>query len=113
MGRTEGCAFDVGVFTNLTQDHLDYHGTMEAYRDTKALLFTEEYALDEAQAVAEKTFTAVSERRTTWSGVYLRRPHELPTGSLRSRDSSTSPADGYVATNGLNVSDRPHYFRRE
>ena len=31
MGRTEGCAFDVGVFTNLTQDHLDFHGTMDAY----------------------------------------------------------------------------------
>lgn len=30
---------DVGVFTNLTQDHLDYHGTMQAYRDAKTLLF--------------------------------------------------------------------------
>jgi UDP-N-acetylmuramoyl-L-alanyl-D-glutamate--2,6-diaminopimelate ligase len=40
QGRTDGCAFDVGVFTNLTQDHLDYHGTMDAYRDAKARLFT-------------------------------------------------------------------------
>ncbi len=37
--RTEGIRFRVGVFTNLTQDHLDYHGTMEAYCDAKALLF--------------------------------------------------------------------------
>jgi UDP-N-acetylmuramoyl-L-alanyl-D-glutamate--2,6-diaminopimelate ligase len=39
LGRVEGCAFDVGVFTNLTQDHLDFHGTMEAYFEAKALLF--------------------------------------------------------------------------
>ena len=37
--RTAGIEFDVAVFTNLTQDHLDYHGTMEAYCDAKALLF--------------------------------------------------------------------------
>ena len=37
--RTAGCAFDVGVFTNLTQDHLDFHGTMEAYAAAKRRLF--------------------------------------------------------------------------
>ena len=37
--RVEGIRFRVGVFTNLTQDHLDYHGTMEAYCDAKARLF--------------------------------------------------------------------------
>ena len=39
--RTEGCAFDTGVWTNLTQDHLDAHGTMEAYFAEKQRLFTE------------------------------------------------------------------------
>ncbi len=39
LGRVEGCRFAVGAFTNLTQDHLDFHGTMRAYRDSKALLF--------------------------------------------------------------------------
>ena len=38
-GRVAGCLFDLAVFTNLTQDHLDFHGTMEAYRDAKGLLF--------------------------------------------------------------------------
>jgi UDP-N-acetylmuramoyl-L-alanyl-D-glutamate--2,6-diaminopimelate ligase len=37
--RVDQCEFDVGVFTNLTPDHLDYHGTMEAYLDAKAILF--------------------------------------------------------------------------
>ncbi|HEV7389366.1 MAG TPA: UDP-N-acetylmuramoyl-L-alanyl-D-glutamate--2,6-diaminopimelate ligase [Gemmatimonadaceae bacterium] len=36
--RVEGLEFDVGVFTNLTRDHLDYHGTMERYFQAKALL---------------------------------------------------------------------------
>ena len=40
LGRVDGCRFSVGAFTNLTQDHLDFHGTMQAYRDAKALLFT-------------------------------------------------------------------------
>ncbi len=36
--RAEGVTFAAGVFTNLTRDHLDYHGTMEAYLAAKALL---------------------------------------------------------------------------
>ena len=38
--RAAGCVFDVGVFTNLTQDHLDYHGTMENYMAAKKKLFS-------------------------------------------------------------------------
>jgi UDP-N-acetylmuramoyl-L-alanyl-D-glutamate--2,6-diaminopimelate ligase len=37
--RTHGTAYDVGVFTNLTREHLDYHETLEKYFDAKALLF--------------------------------------------------------------------------
>jgi UDP-N-acetylmuramoyl-L-alanyl-D-glutamate--2,6-diaminopimelate ligase len=36
--RVNGIAFDVALFTNLTRDHLDYHGTMEAYGEAKARL---------------------------------------------------------------------------
>jgi UDP-N-acetylmuramoyl-L-alanyl-D-glutamate--2,6-diaminopimelate ligase len=39
--RTACCAFDTAVFTNFTQDHLDYHGTMEQYRACKERLFVE------------------------------------------------------------------------
>ena len=39
LARAEGLAFDVGVFTNLTQDHLDFHGTLDAYRLAKRRLF--------------------------------------------------------------------------
>lgn len=40
LDRVHGIHFAVGAFTNLTQDHLDFHKTMEEYRRAKALLFT-------------------------------------------------------------------------
>lgn len=40
QGRANGTAFDIAIFTNLTQDHLDYHGTFEAYEAAKARLFS-------------------------------------------------------------------------
>ena len=39
LHRVDGCMFDVAVFTNLTTDHLDYHGTMDHYRGAKGKLF--------------------------------------------------------------------------
>jgi UDP-N-acetylmuramoyl-L-alanyl-D-glutamate--2,6-diaminopimelate ligase len=39
QGRVDAVRFHTAAFTNLTRDHLDYHGTMEAYGDAKALLF--------------------------------------------------------------------------
>ena len=37
--RVEDIEFDVGIFTNLTHDHLDYHGDIEHYKAAKKLLF--------------------------------------------------------------------------
>ena len=50
LGRVRGCNFEVGVFTNLTQDHLDFHGSMDAYRRAKLRLF-EEHLTPAATAV--------------------------------------------------------------
>lgn len=41
LGRLAGVDYDVAVFTNLTHDHLDFHGTMENYGNTKGLLFSQ------------------------------------------------------------------------
>lgn len=41
QGRCIGLEFSAAVFTNLTQDHLDYHGTMENYANAKAKLFSQ------------------------------------------------------------------------
>jgi UDP-N-acetylmuramoyl-L-alanyl-D-glutamate--2,6-diaminopimelate ligase len=40
LDRTAGCEYDVAVFTNLTQDHLDFHHTMDEYFEAKLRLFT-------------------------------------------------------------------------
>ena len=48
LGRVAGCEFDAAVFTNMTQDHLDFHGDLTAYRDAKATLFR---LLDAADAL--------------------------------------------------------------
>ncbi|HVV17488.1 MAG TPA: UDP-N-acetylmuramoyl-L-alanyl-D-glutamate--2,6-diaminopimelate ligase [Polyangia bacterium] len=50
QGRLDGCRFRVAGLTNLTQDHLDYHGTMAQYEAAKAILF--ERLLDPARGVA-------------------------------------------------------------
>ncbi|MCI0428864.1 MAG: Mur ligase domain-containing protein, partial [Nitrospiraceae bacterium] len=40
LDRTSGCEYDTAVFTNLTQDHLDFHHTMDEYFEAKLRLFT-------------------------------------------------------------------------
>ena len=40
QGRVNGARFDVAIFTNLSRDHLDYHGSMEAYGEAKSRLFS-------------------------------------------------------------------------
>jgi UDP-N-acetylmuramoyl-L-alanyl-D-glutamate--2,6-diaminopimelate ligase len=45
QSRVDGIHFDVAVFTNLSHEHLDYHGTMEEYFEAKAELFTSNHAL--------------------------------------------------------------------
>ena len=44
LGRVAGCRFTVGAFTNLSQDHLDFHAGMDAYRDAKVRLFRDHLA---------------------------------------------------------------------
>lgn len=50
LGRVRGCRFKVAAFTNLTQDHLDFHPDMDAYLTSKSLLFREHLS-DSPQAV--------------------------------------------------------------
>jgi UDP-N-acetylmuramoyl-L-alanyl-D-glutamate--2,6-diaminopimelate ligase len=59
MHRVDHCRLDVGVFTNLSQDHLDYHGTMDAYWACKKGLFTDHLVVgpkkDRAVAVVNRS----------------------------------------------------------
>ena len=46
LGRVAGCRFAIAAFTNLTQDHLDFHGDMDAYLASKLLLFRDHLRAD-------------------------------------------------------------------
>jgi UDP-N-acetylmuramoyl-L-alanyl-D-glutamate--2,6-diaminopimelate ligase len=52
QGRLEGVPIEIGIFTNITRDHLDYHGTMEHYLDAKMRLFELIYRHHGASGIA-------------------------------------------------------------
>ena len=63
QGRVNGVRFHTAAFTNLTRDHLDYHGTMEAYAAAKARLFAWPALADRVINVDDAS-DASSRRRT-------------------------------------------------
>ncbi len=72
----EGIHFDVAVFTNLSHDHLDYHGTMEAYFEAKSSLFSPDHSL-----------RGVVNADDPW-GQRLLRQAQIPMVPVRHRDAS-------------------------
>jgi UDP-N-acetylmuramoyl-L-alanyl-D-glutamate--2,6-diaminopimelate ligase len=56
QGRVMGCPFEVSVFTNLTQDHLDFHRDMDDYFAAKALLFSSDYLKGRAVVNADDPY---------------------------------------------------------
>ena len=81
LGRVHGCDFDIAVFTNLTQDHLDFHATMENYQFAKSLLFSQlgnvfyedrqKFAILNADDSATSLFRKVTAAHTLTYGVYV------------------------------------------
>ena len=80
--RVDGVVYDVALFTNLSQDHLDYHGSMEDYFAAKARLFTPERSLfgvvcvdDEwGRRLVERATVPVTTLTTRTNGATLTRP---------------------------------------
>lgn len=65
MGRVEGLPFHTAVFTQLGRDHLDFHGTMDAYRDAKARLFQS----DQLRAVGGAPRAILCGDDPSWTGM--------------------------------------------
>lgn len=84
QNRVAGIPFSAALFTNLTQDHLDYHGTMEAYYEAKAKLFLEQPKLDKSVAInaddryGRKLLTAMAENGGTPVGYGLDPANAVP-----------------------------------
>ncbi len=67
--RVAPITFDLGIFTNLTQDHLDYHGTMDAYKEAKHLLFenSKKVILNDDDEASEYMGSGISAEKVTYS----------------------------------------------
>lgn len=86
LGRVAGTAYDVAIFTNLSQDHLDFHGSLEAYFAAKATLFTPAYTrvgvvntddaygrrLAETMPIPATTFSAEGDPAADWRAADVR-----------------------------------------
>jgi UDP-N-acetylmuramoyl-L-alanyl-D-glutamate--2,6-diaminopimelate ligase len=72
MERVEGIEFTGGIFTNLTQDHLDFHGTLENYKEAKALLFTRHLAASDAYGVFNTDDAVGEELAGRFKGIAVR-----------------------------------------
>jgi UDP-N-acetylmuramoyl-L-alanyl-D-glutamate--2,6-diaminopimelate ligase len=70
QGRVAGIKYDCAIFTNLTRDHLDYHGTMEAYAEAKAALF-EARGLKHAVVNLDDAYGAKLARRLEGKGLNI------------------------------------------
>jgi UDP-N-acetylmuramoyl-L-alanyl-D-glutamate--2,6-diaminopimelate ligase len=85
LRRVDGIDFAAGVFTNLTRDHLDFHGDMEAYFQAKRRLFemlpTGAPALINADDPRAASLTEVSSRSVTYG---INRPADITPGSISS-----------------------------
>ncbi|NUM87727.1 MAG: UDP-N-acetylmuramoyl-L-alanyl-D-glutamate--2,6-diaminopimelate ligase [Bdellovibrionales bacterium] len=86
LHRVGGCEFDGVVFTNLSEDHLDFHGTMENYFRAKALLFT-----DYAREKRGRLTVGAANLDDSWGA---RLPGLAKTGMVGFSRRAGSPVDG-------------------
>ena len=92
QGRVWGIPYDVAIFTNLTQDHLDYHGTMQAYFAAKRKLFDGSQAPAPRVAVLnaeDDTQAALAETAQTARSEIV--SYGIDRGDLRARDITMRP----------------------
>lgn len=100
MGRVKGIQFRSGIFTNLTQDHLDYHKTMEAYAAAKGLLFSRlgngfsgdpqerQYAILNSDDSASELFTRLTAAQVLTYGI--EQPCDVRAADIRITAKGTS-----------------------
>ncbi|SEA68005.1 UDP-N-acetylmuramoylalanyl-D-glutamate--2,6-diaminopimelate ligase [Thiothrix caldifontis] len=86
QGRVNGIRFNVAVLTNLTRDHLDYHGTVEAYAEAKRKLFhwpdLQAVVLNLDDAFGQRLAAELSEKQVRVIGYGVGNAADYPTGTL-------------------------------
>ncbi|MEZ4503803.1 MAG: UDP-N-acetylmuramoyl-L-alanyl-D-glutamate--2,6-diaminopimelate ligase [Dehalococcoidia bacterium] len=90
LHRLDGCEFDIAVLTNLTPDHLDYHGTFEAYRAAKARLFS---MLDEPTTKRTRRVAVINRDDPSWQHFARATRKPLLTYAIEDTDADMVAAD--------------------
>ncbi len=104
--RIDGIDFDVAAFTGLTQDHLDYHGSMEAYFEAKAELFSSDHARQGVIAVDDEWGRELVDQSTI----------PVVTVSAKSRgeaDWTVSYENGFILIDGIDHASVHHAVATE
>ena len=92
QGRVAGIRFRSGLFSNLTQDHLDYHKTMENYFEAKKLLFTKYLADDGVAAIniddayGEKLYDSITCKKVAVSRLGKAKASVKPQGEVKNTE---------------------------
>lgn len=105
LHRVTCCDFDIAVFTNLTQDHLDYHLTMENYCKAKTILFR---MLGEKGEVAGLQKTAVINIDDPWANHFLVASNVPVVTYSMHKDASWKAEDVHVGAEGVRYSVDGH-----
>ena len=100
--RVDGIRFDVAVFTNLSQDHLDYHGSMDDYFDAKARLFEPGHAAFGVIGVDDPWGRRLAEETAVPTVTF----GMGPTADLRATDVSAGPEGSSFVVDGVPVRTR-------
>lgn len=107
--RVLECHFDAAVFTNLTQDHLDYHGTIENYLNVKKKLFTELLYKSEKK----DKFSIINLDDAAGARIAKEAPGELVTYSLRDVNASVYVEESRITDYGIYALVRTPYGNLE
>ncbi len=110
LQRVACCDFDMAVFTNLTQDHLDYHETMENYCKAKTLLFCTLGAKGEKAGLQK---TAIINIDDAWSNHFMVASNAPVITYGIHKDASWKAEDVQVTSNGVSyiVDDMPVHLQ--
>ncbi|MEM7008867.1 MAG: UDP-N-acetylmuramoyl-L-alanyl-D-glutamate--2,6-diaminopimelate ligase [Thermodesulfobacteriota bacterium] len=95
--RVVGCEFDAAVFTNLTQDHLDYHSSMESYFEVKKELFTNYLA----KSTKENKYSIINIDDPYGQRLVCDAPGEVLTYSINDTSASVYAANSIISQDGI------------
>lgn len=97
--RVIGCNFDAAVFTNLTQDHLDYHDSMESYFEVKKKLFTDFLK----ESTKQEKYSIINIDDPYGARLSKEVPGDIVTYSMKNKEASVYAESSTITPNGIHA----------